>query len=210
MIRSALTYTLATILGVALGSASAVYLAGLWPGSKPLDFGDIEVDGWRSDFAIGSDAADAYTRARVARHGLLALAKSEAVYFTRTTDSAGAPLREDCTYRLSVGKMPAKWWSVTLYNGESYLPDNMDEALSVNANQDIVAQIGDAIVGRGLRAIISAERPDEGTLWISSRNAGNFDLTLRLYVPDDALLDDPEATLPPPEVTRLSCAGDTP
>lgn len=209
MIARAFSYVGGALVGIALGSASALYMAGLWPGAKPLDFGDIEVDGWRSDFAIGSENADMYTRARVARHGLLALAKSEAVYFTRTTDSEGEPLREDCVYRLRIGTMPAQWWSVTLYDGDSLLPMNTDEALSVNKGQDIVGMIGDEIVGEGLSATIAPDKPDKG-YWISSRNSGNFDLTLRLYMPDDALLEAPEATLKPPAVERIACGGGAP
>ncbi|MEM7690500.1 MAG: DUF1214 domain-containing protein [Pseudomonadota bacterium] len=207
MTGALIRYGLSATLGAALGIGSALYMAGLWPGMKPLDFGDIEVEGWRSDFAIGSDSADPYTRARVARHGLLALAKSEAVYFTKTTDDEGERLSEDCTYRLIVGKMPARWWSVTLYDGESYLPDNTDEALSVNKEQNIVAVIGDKIIGQNLSATIARTRPEKGS-WISSRNAGNFDLTLRLYMPDQALLDDPQNTLAPPTIERLSCKGE--
>ncbi|MEM6474621.1 MAG: DUF1214 domain-containing protein [Pseudomonadota bacterium] len=205
MIKRAAIYIFGAILGIALGIASALYMAGLWPGMKPLDFGDVEINGWRSDFALGSEAADPYTRARVARHGLLALAKSEAVYFTRTTDDEGKPLSEDCTYRLTVGKLPAGWWSVTLYNGESHLPDNTDEALSVNATQ----AEGDSASGGGFVATVSAQRPEQGA-WISSRKAGNFDLTLRLYMPDQALLDNPQGTLKTPSVKRVACKGDTP
>ncbi|KEO90095.1 hypothetical protein EH31_08360 [Erythrobacter longus] len=194
-------YILALILGLVLGPASALYLAGLWPGAKPLDFGDVEIGGWRSDFAIGSEAADPYTRARVARHGLLGLAKSEAVYFTRTTDSDGQPLRENCDYRMTGGAMPADWWSITLYNGESLLPDNTDGALSIDATR--------LNAGEGAwEAIIAARRPAEGTAWISSKAAGNFDLTLRLYVPRRALLEAPEDTVSPPLIERLSCKED--
>ena len=199
MIKRIGAYVLALIIGLVAGPASALYLAGLWPGTNPLDFGDIEIDGWRSDFAIGSEAADPYTRARVARHGLLGLAKSEAVYFTRTSDNDGRPLSEACTYRLSGSAMPADWWSITLYNGESFLPDNTDKALSVDATQ----------LGTGSwQAIVSAKRPEEGTAWVSSKAAGNFDLTLRLYVPSDALLEAPENILTPPVIERLSCEGE--
>ncbi|MEM8726215.1 MAG: hypothetical protein AAGE86_11905, partial [Pseudomonadota bacterium] len=86
MIGRVLIYMAALLIGIAGGGASAVYLAGLWPGMKPLDFGNVEVNGWRSDFTAGSENASLYTRARIARHGLLALAKEEAVYFTRATD----------------------------------------------------------------------------------------------------------------------------
>ncbi len=208
MAKRVAVYCFAAITGIALGLASAIYMAGLWPGTKPLDFGDVEVDGWRSDFAIGSEAANPYTRARVARHGLLALAKTEAVYFTRDTDDRGEPLREDCTYRLSVGKMPADWWSVTLYDADSMLPMNDDEALSVNLGQDNVARIGDETVGYGLSAVVSPERPDGRDLWISSRGAPTFDLMLRLYVPSEDLLERPEAVLTPPTIERMSCDGE--
>lgn len=201
-------YLAAVIAGCVLGLASALWMAGLWPEGRSLAFGDVDVGGWRSDFAIGSESADPYTRARVARHGLLALAKTEAVYFTRAADDDGAPLREDCRYRLTVGAMPAGWWSVTLYNGESMLPGNDDGALSINAGQDSVALVGDKIVGRGVAATIAPTRPADGGLWISSRNAGTFDLTLRLYMPDAALLADPATALAPPKVTRMSCEGE--
>jgi hypothetical protein len=185
-------------MGSALGLGSALWWAGLWPGGRGMAFGDVDVAGWHSDFAIGSDAADPYTRLRVARHGLLALAKTEAVYFTRTTDDTGAPLRETCTYRLSGGAMPAGWWSVTLYDGQSMLPANTDNALSIDASR----------AGDGeWAALIAPRRPAGEAHWISSRSAGAFDLTLRLYMPTAALLDDPAGTLDPPRLERLSCEG---
>lgn len=198
MIRRVATYLLAAVLGCAIGVGSALGMAGLLPGASPLAFGDVDVGGWRSDFAVGSPAADPYTRARIARHGLLALAQTEAVYFTRTADDAGEPLRESCTYRLSGGAMPAEWWSITLYDGASMLPANTDDALSVDASR----------AGAGpWEAVITPTRPANAAHWISSRGSGQFDLTLRLYVPAAALLDAPEQTLVPPQIERLSCGG---
>lgn len=198
--RRALAYLLAAATGLVLGLASAPAMAGLWPNAHTLAFGDVDVDGWRSDFAIGSKAADPYTRARVARHGLLALAKTEAVYFTRATDDAGAPLREDCSYRLSGGAMPAGWWSVTLYDARSMLPDNSDGALSIDASR----------AGAGAwEAVIAPVRPAGAAHWISSRKAGNFDLTLRLYMPQPAVLESPREALVPPRVERLACARES-
>ncbi|MEO1489112.1 MAG: DUF1214 domain-containing protein, partial [Pseudomonadota bacterium] len=181
---------------------SALYLSGLWSTKKPMEFGNIAIDGWVSDFAVGSEQASPYVRARVARHGLLALANTEAVYFVRGTDDEGERLREDCDYRLSGGAMPAKWWSITLYQTQdSKLPINKDEALSVDAT---------SIVTEGDRweALITPERPTDTPNWISSRNADRFDLLLRLYVPQEALLTEPEATLSPPSIKRLSCKGE--
>jgi hypothetical protein len=196
--RRAGVYLLAVIVGLALGVGGALWGAGLWPARGTMAFGDVNVGGWRSDFAVGSAAADPYTRARVARHGLLALAKTEAVYFTRATDDSGAPLREACTYRLTGGAMPAGWWSVTLYDAQSMLPANTDGALSINAER---------AGGGAWQAVIAPKRPADGGLWISSRGAGTFDLTLRLYMPDVTLLTDPNAALAPPRITRLACEG---
>ena len=195
--RQVIAYLVAILTGCAIGFGSAVAMAGLWPGSSALAFGDVDVNDWRSDFAIGSEAADPYTRARVARHGLLALAKSEAVYFTRATDEDGQPLREACIYRLSGGTMPAGWWSVTLYDARSMLPNNKDGALSIDAGR---------AGGGEWEAIISPEQPAGAAHWISSRNAGTFDLTLRLYMPDPAVLDAPANSLIPPRIERQSCA----
>jgi hypothetical protein len=194
--RRFFAYLAAAVAGTAIGLGSALWLSGLLPGTNTLAFGDVDVGGWRSDFAIGSQAADPYTRARVARHGLLALAKSEAVYFTRNTDDDGRPLSEVCTYRLSGGAMPAGWWSVTLYDAASMLPGNADNALSIDASR---ARAG------AWDAIISAKPPVAAQHWISSRNAGAFDLTLRLYIPDAALLAEPDKALGPPRIERLSC-----
>lgn len=197
--RRVLVYIGVVLVGAILGLGSALWMAGLWPQGRNMAFGDVDVSGWRSDFAVGSKAADPYTRARVARHGLLALAKTEAVYFTRATDAAGERLREGCTYRLSGGPMPAGWWSVTLYDSKSMLPANTDEALSIDAEQ----------AGKGQwSAVIAPMRPADGAAWISSKGAGTFDLTLRLYIPDPALLASPAAVLIPPRIERLSCEGE--
>jgi hypothetical protein len=198
--RRFFAYLLAVVAGCGIGLGSALWAAGLLPGANTMAFGDVDVRGWRSDFAIGSEAADPYTRARVARHGLLALAKSEAVYFTRTTDDDGAPLLETCTYRLSGGTMPAGWWSVTLYDAASMLPANSDGALSIDASR----------AGAGpWKAVIAAQRPEDAEHWISSRKAGTFDLTLRLYMPEPAVIATPTTALDPPRIERLGC-GDAP
>lgn len=201
MIARTLSYILAAIVGVCIGITSALYLAGLWTNKQPMEFGGVNVNGWVSDFAVGSEQASPYVRARIARHGLLALAQSEAVYFVRSLDDEGQPLVENCQYRVSGGAMPADWWSVTLYQTpSSMLPLNEDAALSVDATS-IEAE------GEQWQAMIAPARPEQADNWISSRGAGNFDLLLRLYVPSADLLAEPNTTLAPPSVERIACDG---
>ncbi|MDN3646404.1 DUF1214 domain-containing protein [Pontixanthobacter aestiaquae] len=197
-----LTYLGFAIIGIGIGGYSALAMAGLLPGDRRTG-GSIEIKKWYGDFAMGSEDASPYFRARIARHGLLALANTEAVYFTRTVDDSGRPFTEGCSYLLSGGTMPAQWWSVTLYDAENFLPDNTDNALSFDASR-AEAQGND---NGAWSAIISAEQPGEDGGWISSKAAGNFDLTFRLYVPDDGVLEQPEEMIEAPSVERLACAG---
>ena len=206
MIKRGAIFLGAATFGITAGVASALLLSGLWSTRKPMEFGDVNVDGWISDFAVGSAQASPYVRARVARHGLLALAKSEAVYFVRGQDDEGERLRASCTYRLSGTDMPAQWWSVTLYNtADSKLPVNTDEALSVDATS--VKRRDEATKGPW-EAVIAPQRPSDAVNWISSNGSDGFDLLLRLYVPEDALLDSPDTALPPPSIEKLNCPGE--
>ncbi len=117
------------LLGGICGLGTALVAAGIIGPGVRLG-GNVETGSWSSDWTIGSEAANPWVRARVARHGLLALTKDEAVYFTRNRDEDGNRLSEACTYEVSGGDMPALWWSMTLYDGTSFLPRNTDNALS--------------------------------------------------------------------------------
>ncbi|MEO0606767.1 MAG: DUF1214 domain-containing protein [Pseudomonadota bacterium] len=192
----------AIIFGLNLGALSALWFGGLIDGGPKIG-NAIDADGWRSDWSIGSENANPYVRARVARNGLMGLRKEEAVYFMNTEDQDGARLTEDCDYRVSGGAMPAAWWSITLYDVDNRLPMNEDAALSFD--QTKAERLG-TMDAEGWSFLISATAPDGADpAWVSSRAGGEFDVTLRLYQPSADLLDDPEAVLIPPKIERLSC-----
>ena len=155
--------------------------------------------GWSGSSVTGSVDADPWTRARVAVSGLLALNKSQAIYFSRKTDDSGARLREDCRYRVTGGAMPARWWSITVYAADNYLPLNDDDALSFDATEVRPDESGN------WNAILSPARPEDAP-WASTRQAGEYDITLRLYLPTPQAQQD-FGTIPMPRVTRLACGG---
>lgn len=155
--------------------------------------------GWYGSSVTGSADAGPWLRARVAISGLLALNKSQAIYFTRKTDDAGEPLREECRYRVSGGALPGRWWSVTVYAADNFLPINTDDALSFDATEvqsDTAGQWS---------ALLAPTRP-EGSAWASTRKAGAFDITLRIYQPSAQAQADFGA-IPLPQVTKLDCGG---
>ena len=196
----------AIIFGANFGALTALWFGGMISGGPRIG-NAIDVDGWQSDWSIGSESANPYVRARVARNGLMGLRKEEAVYFLKTEDDAGEALTEACTYRVSGGAIPAAWWSITLYDPDNRLPMNEDGRLSFDQTKAALANDGNA---SQWAFQVSATAPaDERTPWVSSQAGGTFDLTLRLYQPSDALLSDPEAALSPPSIERLSCQEGT-
>ena len=206
--RLAVLILAAAVLGLVGGLGSALTLSGLV--SDRIRLGEIvEIDGWRSNWSIGTEAVDPYTKAWIARFGLFALRREEAVYFYTTLDAAGQPLDEECVYALDVDEQPGSWWSVTVYDGEGYLPKNADGRLSFDATKAEELQ--------SRRVVLSAEMPEAGAetgeddgYWISTRNAGAFDVTLRVYQPTPVAIENPVQAFVLPPIERLSCAGETP
>ena len=91
---------------------------------------------------------------------------------------------------LDVDEQPGSWWSVTVYDGEGYLPKNADGRLSFDATKAEELQ--------SRRVVLSAEMPEAGAetgedngYWISTRNAGAFDVTLRVYQPTPVAIENP-------------------
>ncbi len=163
--------------------------------------GMSSVDGqWMTNPDIGSAEADGMLRARVARSGLFALTRNEAVYYVRSTDDSDARLDPACSYRLSGGALPASWWSVTLYDEAHFLARNTDDAASINADMP-------GLVADGWSALIGPDRPGSGDAWLSTSGAVSFDLTLRLYEPDLPALG-LSAGAAFPALEKLSCPGE--
>lgn len=184
------------VAGTALGVGSAMMMI---RGGTMI--GRIDNGQWISSRTIGSVDADPYTRALIARIGLLGLNQNETIYYNRTTDEEGRALDAGCLYRAEGGTMPARWWSITLYAPDSFLAVNGDDHPSIDATS-----IAAAADGRW-RARIA---PTQGGAanWISSKNAGAFSLSIRLYNPEVAVRDH-MADVPLPRIIRESCAGDT-
>jgi hypothetical protein len=164
--------------------------------------GMVERGGWVGHPEAGSDQASPYSRALIARIGLLAMSREEAVYLDRTRDEHGRPLRAQCRYALEGQSPPAQWWSITLYASDNYLARNGQnapsiDATSVRANQD----------GRW-RAEVGPVPPPDDRSWIASGGGDRFTLTLRLYQPTQDVLSK-GAPAVGPTVTLLDCLSST-
>jgi len=192
MLRQLLLWIAAVLSGAVIGAASA------WAALSFGAAGSVERYGaWTHNRAAGSTAAGPYSRAIIAKEGLLALSAREALYFTLTRDENGRPLDEACIYELNGGDIDARWWSVTLYAADDYLARNNDHAASIDASS--IAQSR-----TGWRARIAPVRGDTDN-WLSSRDARRgFSLMLRVYNPQRDFRA-AEETLP--ALTTVSCSG---
>lgn len=187
-----LRYSVCILLGLGAGAAYAVHQV------RGRDMGRQVTNGaWATNTDNGSADASALSRARVALFGLLALPAREAMYFNARTDSAGAPLDGACSYRVSGGELDARWWSVTLYKGEGWLVKNAANRWSVGGN----APIRDP---QGKWSFVVSPKQAEG-VWLPTGGTPRFDLTLRVYHPKGALLDDP-ARAQLPTIQKEGCA----
>lgn len=186
-------YLVASFAGLAIGAT------GLWFGtSRGLIGGSIAAGPWQTSRNYGTSATDPLTRAIVARAGLLALPARETLYWTATTDSAGAPLDGNCTYSLSGTPLDARWWSVTIYDDEGYLMPNPVGRWSVNG-----AAIDTGSDGRW-QVTIAPTRPDGE--WLPSSAGQPFHLTLRMYNPGAAFQRGPApAAAAMPAIVRQAC-----
>ncbi|HUD52457.1 DUF1214 domain-containing protein [Parvibaculum sp.] len=179
------------LLGIAIGYFSADFaIRGVGLG------GQIKVGPWNTNLANGSKDADMYTRARVARYGLLALDKKETIYYTAGTDDAGEKLSGSCTYVVEGKDLAARWWSVTAYGPDSYLIPN-DAGIYSFAKTTVKREADGHYIVR-----VSPDR-QEGN-WVPVKAGESFDLTARFYNPEASVYAAPAAA-ELPHITKESC-----
>lgn len=151
---------------------------------------------WRTNLTTGSAAAGLQHRARIAWRGLWALQSSEVYYFSAITDSDGQPLRHGCRYRVA-GKDPdTRWWSVTAYNNDHFIP-NPGHAYSFS--KTTVQREPDGSWN------IFVSRDAQPKNWLPSGDqAGELVLSFRCYNPGANMIANP-ATIELPRIIREAC-----
>ena len=174
--------------GVALGWASTL--------AMQRGFGQqtITIGPWQTSLSTGGTDADMYTRAMVARTGLLALNRSETTYFTATHDAAGQPLQARCRYEVVGKPLSARWWSLTVYADDLFLLPDPNKRYSVNMKDATPGPDGT------FRVLLGPER--QSGLWLPTGAAGGFNLLLRLYNPSADVARDP-AMARVPHITKM-------
>jgi hypothetical protein len=149
----------------------------------------IHVGGWSTSLATGGTNADMFTRAQVARTGLLALNRSETLYFNATHDDSGLPLEARCRYEVTGEAPAAKWWSLTVYADDHFLVPDPSNRYSISLKD----------AAGPFKLLLSPDKRDG--LWLPTGESGGFSLLLRLYNPAPESAKNPASTRLP-KITR--------
>ncbi len=182
---------ISAIIAAGLGLGSAYYAVTKYTGQS----GEVQNGPWRTNLTTGGADADMYTRARVALFGLLALNKTETIYYTATSDSAGEKFNPACAYRLEGRDPDTRWWSFTAYGNDSYLIPNEGHRYAVSKNNVVRSTDG--------TFVIRLSTVPEAQNWIATARDG-FDVTLRLYNPGPTVLANP-STVELPAIVKEAC-----
>lgn len=179
-----------------LAAGAALGLFATWASVvRGMGGGGIDDGPWHTNLLAGSVASGPYLRASVAVHGLLALDRSETIYYMAQRDSAGNALDGACAYLIVGRDPPTRWWSITAYGADDYLIPGTDGHYSVSKNSILRKDDG------SFAATVS--QAPAGANWIAVR-PGRFSLTLRLYNPGARVTAD-RAHAALPTLSKIGC-----
>jgi hypothetical protein len=159
---------LAVALGASLGLAATYFSL-----AKGLGFGAVQAGPWTAWPKSGSNEADPYARAAVARSGEVPLGLAEGVSFIAATDSHGAPLSSRCTYLVGGAIPPARYWTLSVQSPHGFLIDNPAKRYGLTS-AEIYWQMGEPFQ-------IAISREAHAGNWLPLGGNEPITLALRLY-----------------------------
>ena len=158
--------------------------------SVAIEASTTKVNGWSYSLALGSYGENYLLRAAVARYGLGANGKDDAVYASCSTDAAGNALDGSTNYtiRFPAGQLPpvSGFWSVTVYDQDGFLVANPINRYAVGSETGLVADADGSLTIQLRNTAPPPQSPQANWLPVP---AGPFSLTLRMYWPQDPVLN---------------------
>ena len=160
-------------------------------------FGALRIGAWTSWPKTGTQDADPYARAEIARTGRLPIALGDGVTFQASTDDKGKRLDGRCDVEI-VGVTPAaRFWTLTLYNREGELVPNSINRYSFTS-QEIVRR------GDGSFEVVVSPRANSGN-WLPTGGVERYTLALRFYDTAVGVATKEGREVPMPTVRTRSC-----
>jgi hypothetical protein len=187
--------TTGLLYALTIGAATGLGLT-WWTLVGGPEFGALRIGPWTAWPQAGTQEADRYVRASVARSGDLPLGSGEGIAFIATRDSNAAPLDGRCRYRVAPIVPPSRWWTLALYDARKRLVANPAQRYGFTSSQVLRSGDGVAEVAIGPQVL-----PGN---WLPSPQEA-FILVLRLYdSPISGSLASKE-TVALPDIVREAC-----
>lgn len=160
-------------------------------------FAAVRIGPWAAWPDVGQPMPDPYTRAFLARNGILQLGSAEGIQFTAFTDQEGQPLFSGCTYRVA-GLVPgASFWTLEATDLEG---------TNIAADADLMVLQSERIARSGNGALLAHVGPHLASgNWLETTGEVPFRLQLTLY--DVNVSSGSAATIEQmPSITRMRCS----
>ncbi|MGY2049989.1 DUF1214 domain-containing protein [Methylobacterium sp. JK268] len=188
----------ALALGAGLGLASAN-----WATRGPPPFGGVALNAWTAWPRLGSQEADPYARAILARTGEIPIALGEGLLLTALRDDQGQRLLPACTYRIAGATPPARAWTLTAERRRP-APDPATDGPPPRRGFTATELLRDAS-GRFAITLSPAVQPGN---WLPvPPGEGALRLVLRLYDTPVAASTGVLEREGVPSITRVGCDG---
>ena len=148
------------------------------------------VNGWDFSMKNGRFGEDYLVRSAIAFCSLAGNAPEEAIYFNAGKDVSGQPLTgaNRYTMRFEKGRLPPVdgFWSLTMYDGKTFfMVENPKKRYAIGSQTPRLAFAPDGSLTLHIQH--DSPGPAKETNWLPAP-AGAFDIHLRTYVPQKALL----------------------
>jgi len=176
------------LIALALGLSTAWYMVA----APRIGLG---VGAWKAVPPVSAEAADPYTRARIARAGEIALGAGEGLVFIAEQDDEGRRLEGRCDYRIAGRTPTARLWTLAVLDDAGRLPASVTGRTSIVSREILRDADGEFV-------ITLAATARQGN-WLPSHANGAESLYLRLYDTPLALSPDPGMKLP--SIQRGAC-----
>jgi hypothetical protein len=163
-------------------------------------------NGWDFSMKNGRFGEDYLVRSAIAFRSLAGNAPEEAIYFNADKDASGQPLdgANAYTMRFEKGQLPPVngFWSLTMYDGKTFfMVENPKKRYSIGSQTPGLQFAADGSLTLYIQH--DTPGPSREANWLPAP-VGAFDVHLRTYVPQPALLD---GTYKLPPITRTESAG---
>ncbi|MDG4908645.1 DUF1214 domain-containing protein [Mesorhizobium sp. WSM4898] len=169
MLKTVSLTLLSLVMAIGLGGGSVWYALNAQDG-----VGAIRIGQWTAFPEIGTEGSDPYSKARVAREGVLALGRAEGLSFVAERDEAGQPLKRECAYTIEGGYPTARFW--TLYAADQSLGviDTGKARQAALQSYEVLRRPDNSVV------ISVGDRPAPGN-WLLTAGFGKMYFVLTFY-----------------------------